>query len=76
VFEGTTIGAYRVLHRLGEGGMGVVYVGEHTPLERKTAIKVRGVPWWTGAPAEPIRRVGIAPAVWSDRAAISFVEAF
>jgi eukaryotic-like serine/threonine-protein kinase len=41
VFEpGTTIGAYRVLHKLGEGGMGVVYVGEHTLLGRKAAIKV------------------------------------
>jgi serine/threonine-protein kinase len=41
VFEpGTTIGAYRVLRKLGEGGMGAVYVGEHTLLGRKAAIKV------------------------------------
>ena len=38
--EGATIGAYRVLYKLGEGGMGVVYVGEHTLLGRKAAIKV------------------------------------
>ena len=40
VIEGTTVGTYRVLHKLGEGGMGVVYVGEHTLLGRKAAIKV------------------------------------
>jgi serine/threonine-protein kinase len=40
VQEGTTIGTYRVLSKLGEGGMGAVYVGEHTLLGRKAAIKV------------------------------------
>jgi len=38
--EGPIVGAYRVLRKLGEGGMGVVYVGEHTLLGRKAAIKV------------------------------------
>jgi serine/threonine protein kinase len=35
-----TIGAYRILHKIGQGGMGAVYVGEHTLLGRKAAIKV------------------------------------
>jgi serine/threonine-protein kinase len=38
--EGTVIGTYRVLSKLGEGGMGAVYIGEHTLLGRRAAIKV------------------------------------
>ncbi|MCA9312602.1 MAG: hypothetical protein KDA21_15415, partial [Phycisphaerales bacterium] len=35
------IGPFRVLSRIGEGGMGVVYVGEQTePIRREVAIKV------------------------------------
>ena len=37
---GVTVGPYRVLHKIGEGGMGTVYLGEHTLLGRRAAIKV------------------------------------
>jgi non-specific serine/threonine protein kinase/serine/threonine-protein kinase len=38
---GTTIGPYKLLEAIGEGGMGVVYMAEQTqPVRRKVALKI------------------------------------
>jgi serine/threonine protein kinase len=39
-WRGFTIGKYKVLERLGSGGMGTVYLCEHLSVGRKVAIKV------------------------------------
>src|SRR5262245_46043099 len=37
---GLLVGGYRVLDRLGKGGMSHVYLAEHTVLSRRVAVKV------------------------------------
>ena len=36
---GTTVGHYRVLEKIGQGGMGEVYLAEDTKLHRKVSLK-------------------------------------
>ncbi len=38
--EGTTFGPYRVVRKLGTGGMGVVYLAEHALIGRRAAVKL------------------------------------
>ena len=37
---GQTLGSYRILSKIGRGGMGDVWLGEHTAIGRKAAIKI------------------------------------
>src|SRR5215471_12068134 len=37
---GESVGSYRVVAKLGEGGMGVVYLAEHPLIGRKAAVKL------------------------------------
>ncbi len=74
------LGAYRLLGRLGEGGMGSVYLGE-TPAGRKVAVKVirpelsRDPAFGHGSPArsnEPVRsRRSAPPKSWTPTRAIA-----
>jgi serine/threonine-protein kinase len=40
VVIGAVIGQYKIIRKLGEGGMGTVYLGQHQLLGRKAAVKV------------------------------------
>ena len=51
---GTTLSHYRIVSRLGEGGVGEVYLAQDTKLDRKVAVKI--VPAEVAAKQDRMRR--------------------
>jgi serine/threonine protein kinase len=62
------LGPYRLLHELGGGGMGVVYLAEDVPLERMVALKVMRPALLTSATARHrfLREARSAAAIEHD----------
>ncbi len=72
--EPLQIGRYRILKRLGAGGMGVVYAAYDTELDRKIALKLLGSARDAATLGERLRREGKALAKLSDPGIVQVYE--
>ena len=62
--HGLILGSYRVLDRLGAGGMGVVFRAEHIHLRRPAAIKM--LPLYASAQADSVLMVRFFNEIRTD----------
>ena len=58
---GKTLGKYRIVEKIGRGGMGIVYRGVDETLDRQVAIKVIAIHSSTAASAGWWRRSSTSP---------------
>jgi response regulator RpfG family c-di-GMP phosphodiesterase/serine/threonine protein kinase len=72
--HGLVLGSYRVLETLGSGGMGLVYLAEHTLLKRRVAVKL--LPVDDECPAPVRQRFGAEMRVLADLHHPNIVLAF
>ena len=66
---GLVLGQYRVLERLGAGGMGIVFLGQHMLMKRKVAIKV--LPVDDDCPPDVVKRFYVEMQVLARMALLS-----
>ena len=64
-------GAYRILHPLADGGMGIIYRGEHIPSGERRSIEVMHGPFVSDAGLRPrfVREMRLAASIPSDHVA-------
>ena len=55
-FDGLTFGAYRVLHELGAGGMGTVYLAERSDEQYHKQVALKVMPRWNGGQPRRLQR--------------------
>ena len=68
-------GRYRVLHRIGKGGMGVVYLAEHVLIRRKVAIKtLHANPAPAPAVVERFHREALAATAVGDQHVVDVTD--